>query len=129
MPAPRVTESFVVLGTPLPPLDSRRADPNEGRPLWEQEVRDEQGRRRLHGAFTGGFSAGYYNTVGSREGWTPQQFRSSRRDGDRAGAAARPQQTAEDFMDDEDREALRGQLAVAHSYGGAAAAPPEGGAA
>lgn len=25
-------------------------------------------RRRLHGAFTGGFSAGYYNTVGSKEG-------------------------------------------------------------
>ena len=32
------------------------------------QVRDEQGRRRLHGAFTGGFSAGYYNTVGSKEG-------------------------------------------------------------
>lgn len=32
------------------------------------QVRDEQGRRRLHGAFTGGFSAGYFNTVGSKEG-------------------------------------------------------------
>lgn len=32
------------------------------------QVRDEQGRRRFHGAFTGGFSAGYYNTVGSKEG-------------------------------------------------------------
>ncbi|KAI6097687.1 hypothetical protein EDD16DRAFT_1667733 [Pisolithus croceorrhizus] len=30
-------------------------------------VRDEKGRRRLHGAFTGGFSAGYFNTVGSKE--------------------------------------------------------------
>ena len=29
------------------------------------QVTDEQGRRRFHGAFTGGFSAGYYNTVGS----------------------------------------------------------------
>jgi len=28
-------------------------------------VTDEQGRRRFHGAFTGGFSAGYYNTCGS----------------------------------------------------------------
>jgi G patch domain-containing protein 1 len=37
-------------------------------PLWKQEVRDEKGRRRLHGAFTGGFSAGYFNTVGSKEG-------------------------------------------------------------
>ena len=32
------------------------------------QVRDEKGRRRLHGAFTGGFSAGYFNTVGSKEG-------------------------------------------------------------
>lgn len=31
-------------------------------------MRDEEGRRRFHGAFTGGFSAGYYNTVGSKEG-------------------------------------------------------------
>ena len=34
----------------------------------ESYVTDEQGRRRFHGAFTGGFSAGYYNTVGSKEG-------------------------------------------------------------
>jgi G patch domain-containing protein 1 len=32
------------------------------------QVRDEEGRRRFHGAFTGGFSAGFYNTVGSKEG-------------------------------------------------------------
>lgn len=32
------------------------------------QVRDEEGRRRFHGAFTGGYSAGYYNTVGSKEG-------------------------------------------------------------
>ncbi len=36
---------------------------------WEMRrpdiVTDEQGRRRFHGAFTGGFSAGYYNTCGS----------------------------------------------------------------
>lgn len=31
-------------------------------------VTDERGRRRFHGAFTGGFSAGYFNTVGSKEG-------------------------------------------------------------
>ena len=60
-------------------------------------MRDEKGRRRLHGAFTGGFSAGYFNTVGSKEGWTPATFVSSR--SDRAKArAARP----EDFMDEED---------------------------
>ena len=32
------------------------------------QARDEKGRKRLHGAFTGGFSAGYFNTVGSKEG-------------------------------------------------------------
>lgn len=31
-------------------------------------VKDEKGRKRFHGAFTGGFSAGYFNTVGSKEG-------------------------------------------------------------
>ena len=36
----------------------------------EQVVRDKQGRVRFHGAFTGGFSAGYFNTVGSKEGKT-----------------------------------------------------------
>jgi G patch domain-containing protein 1 len=34
-------------------------------PVWQQEPTDEQGRKRFHGAFTGGFSAGFYNTVGS----------------------------------------------------------------
>ncbi|KAG9063471.1 hypothetical protein KI688_004355 [Linnemannia hyalina] len=48
----------------------------------EENVKDEQGRRRFHGAFTGGFSAGYYNTVGSAEG------------------------SPEDFMDEEDKQML-----------------------
>ena len=43
-----------------------------------QEVTDAEGRRRFHGAFTGGYSAGYYNTVGSLEGWNPSTFKSSR---------------------------------------------------
>ena len=41
-------------------------------------VTDENGRRRFHGAFTGGFSAGYFNTVGSKEGFQPATFISSR---------------------------------------------------
>lgn len=36
--------------------------------IFNLQVTDEEGRRRFHGAFTGGFSAGYYNTVGSKEG-------------------------------------------------------------
>jgi G patch domain-containing protein 1 len=31
-------------------------------------------------AFTGGFEAGYKNTVGSKEGFTPKTFLSSRTD-------------------------------------------------
>lgn len=61
------------------------------------EVRDEEGRRRFHGAFTGGFSAGYYNSVGSKEGWQPRAWQSSR--GSRGAA---PAQRPEDFMDDDD---------------------------
>jgi G patch domain-containing protein 1 len=35
--------------------------------LQADTVVDEQGRRRFHGAFTGGYSAGYFNSVGSEE--------------------------------------------------------------
>ena len=92
---------FVAFGTPLPPLDPSVRDDGSFVPVWKQEVRDEKGRRRLHGAFTGGWSAGYYNTVGSKEGWAPSTFVSSRtnRHKDNTDAAqARP----EDYMDDED---------------------------
>ncbi|KAG0268667.1 hypothetical protein BGZ95_002385 [Linnemannia exigua] len=68
---------FVVIGTPLPQPkkqhlsgDNKRANPAKDleRVTFFLQVKDEQGRRRFHGAFTGGFSAGYYNTVGSAEG-------------------------------------------------------------
>lgn len=92
---------FVLFGTPLPPLDPDVRDDGSYVPVWKQEVRDERGRKRLHGAFTGGFSAGYFNTVGSKEGWTPSAFvssRTNRRKDDLTAAQQRP----EDFMDDED---------------------------
>lgn len=106
---------YVHFGTPLPPLDREARDDGSYMPVWKQEVRDERGRKRLHGAFTGGFSAGYFNTVGSKEGWTPSAFVSSRtnrhnkdKDGTAAdggaGSSAKPpqQQRPEDFMDEED---------------------------
>ncbi|KAM0753231.1 hypothetical protein T439DRAFT_323868 [Meredithblackwellia eburnea MCA 4105] len=92
-----LTESFVTVGTPLPSLE--KADKGEFKPIWEQEAVDEKGRRRFHGAFTGGFSAGYHGTVGSKEGWAPSTFKSSR--SDRAGAKSTAQM-AEAFMDEED---------------------------
>lgn len=49
---------YAFYGTPLPPLDADVRDDGSYTPVWNQEVRDERGRRRLHGAFTGGFSAG-----------------------------------------------------------------------
>ncbi|MEQ2274401.1 G patch domain-containing protein 1, partial [Xenotaenia resolanae] len=67
-------------------------------PLHEQTVKDEKGRyERFHGAFTGGFSAGYFNTVGSKEGWTPSTFVSSRQQ-----KADKHHARPEDFMDEED---------------------------
>uniref|UniRef100_A0AC35EXY8 G-patch domain-containing protein n=1 Tax=Panagrolaimus sp. PS1159 TaxID=55785 RepID=A0AC35EXY8_9BILA len=65
--------------------------------VHEEVVTDERGRRRFHGAFTGGFSAGYFNSVGSKHGFVPQTFISSR---DRRADVQ--QLRAEDFMDDED---------------------------
>ena len=91
---------YVFYGTPLPALDPEVRDDGSYVPVWKQEVTDEQGRKRLHGAFTGGFSAGYFNTVGSKEGWTPSQFVSSRTK--RHKDAVPTQQKAEDFMDEED---------------------------
>ncbi|KAI9804286.1 MAG: hypothetical protein M1833_007093 [Piccolia ochrophora] len=92
---------FVVYGTALPPLDPDVRDDGSYVPVWKQEVTDDRGRKRLHGAFTGGFSAGYFNTVGSKEGWTPTAFVSSRSNRNKdAQDAAR--QRAEDFMDEED---------------------------
>ncbi|EEC09029.1 conserved hypothetical protein, partial [Ixodes scapularis] len=60
-------------------------------------VRDAQGRRRFHGAFTGGFSAGFYNTVGTKEGWTPATFKSSK-----SNKSDNVPLQPEDFMDEED---------------------------
>uniref|UniRef100_A0A5B7CE04 Putative G patch domain-containing protein 1 n=1 Tax=Davidia involucrata TaxID=16924 RepID=A0A5B7CE04_DAVIN len=76
-------------------------------PPWKQEVTDEEGRRRFHGAFTGGFSAGYYNTVGSKEGWTPQTFTSSRKN-----RAEFKQQNILNFLDDDEKADMEG-----HSLG------------
>ncbi|KAG0229184.1 hypothetical protein BGW41_003170 [Actinomortierella wolfii] len=95
-------ESFVLIGTPFPlPKPSAAGGAAKKKPFKDLEVRDDQGRQRFHGAFTGGFSAGYYNTVGSKEGWTPSQFVSSRNK-----RAEQRTSRPEDFMDDEDRELM-----------------------
>ncbi|KAJ3376256.1 hypothetical protein GGF31_000323 [Allomyces arbusculus] len=96
---------YVSVGTPLAvgadqlAFDARRGKQASYVPVWKQEVTDDQGRKRLHGAFKGGFSAGYFNTVGSKEGWTPSTFSSSR-----TTRAERKTMRPEDFMDAEDLE-------------------------
>ncbi|KTW26315.1 hypothetical protein T552_02801 [Pneumocystis carinii B80] len=95
---PRIDEDkqdYVFFGTSI--IGSDGIEEGKYEPVWRQEVRDERGRRRLHGAFTGGFVAGYFNTVGSKEGWTPQSFRSSRKE-----RAILKVSKAEDYMDAED---------------------------
>lgn len=90
-----------IVGTPLVSDRERRklqSDPKSfSKNAWEQTVTDKEGRRRFHGAFTGGFSAGYFNTVGSKEGWQPQAFSSSR-----TNRAQTVRQRPEDFMDEDD---------------------------
>ena len=64
---------FVFYGTPLPPIDPNVRDDGSYVPEWEQEVRDERGRKRLHGAFTGGWSAGL-GTIGDNIPKSPLTF-------------------------------------------------------
>ncbi|XP_026683169.1 LOW QUALITY PROTEIN: G patch domain-containing protein 1 homolog [Diaphorina citri] len=68
--------------------------------VQDQIATDKHGKRRFHGAFTGGFSAGFCNTVGSLEGWTPSTFKSSR--SERAATIQSSAQLPEHFMDEED---------------------------
>ncbi|NXP72569.1 GPTC1 protein, partial [Ramphastos sulfuratus] len=90
-------EDLVSYGTALQPLQEGERI-KKPVPLQEQTVKDAKGRyQRFHGAFTGGFSAGYFNTVGTKEGWTPSAFVSSRQK-----RADRTILGPEDFMDEED---------------------------
>ncbi|GAK62940.1 g-patch domain [Moesziomyces antarcticus] len=112
-----LSDNFCIIGTPLPDLLAKK-DANELKPIWQQEARDAQGRRRFHGAFTGGFSAGYFNTVGSEAGWTPSSFRSSRKD-KHAGsqAAASIPSRPEDFMDEEDLQDRKAAQTITTNQG------------
>lgn len=139
---------FALYGTPLPPYDPQARDDGSYVPVWKQELTDERGRKRLHGAFTGGFSAGYvdhessvcaqcanviiryFNTVGSKEGWTPSTFVSSRSNRAKDQQHGKPrEQKAEDFMDDEDlaEQAEAQKLETQHAFAGLGSAEVEGG--
>lgn len=103
-----------MIGTPFISEDDvtqRKVDKINKKP-WEQEVRDEKGRKRLHGAFTGGFSAGYFNTVGTKEGWTTSNFRSSRSEKLSTLKPTLKKQDVMDFMDEEDIKEQIGETTI-----------------
>ncbi|PVD20833.1 hypothetical protein C0Q70_18994 [Pomacea canaliculata] len=93
-------ENFVELGEPLPFIIG---DGNK-KPIALQAVptKETKGRPRFHGAFTGGFSAGYFNTVGTKEGWAPSTFVSSRSKKQQQLSDQLP----EDFMDEEAKHGI-----------------------
>lgn len=62
-------DTYVTLGSAFEKLETvEDVEKAKRKKDKEQYVTDDRGRRRFHGAFTGGFSAGYFNTVGSEEG-------------------------------------------------------------
>ena len=91
-------ECFVTIGTAFD-IPEKDEQPRKQFDKHEQVAVDSKGRRRFHGAFTGGFSAGYFNSVGSKEGWTPSTFLSSRSS---RAEKEKNVQRPEDFMDDDD---------------------------
>uniref|UniRef100_A0A182WDX4 G-patch domain-containing protein n=1 Tax=Anopheles minimus TaxID=112268 RepID=A0A182WDX4_9DIPT len=91
-------ETLCRYGTALPAFEEDAVPSKKPITVEDQIVLDSNGKRRFHGAFTGGFSAGYWNTVGSEEGWKPTEFKSSRTE---KSSVAR-QQNPMDFMDEED---------------------------
>ncbi|KAH9283478.1 G patch domain-containing protein 1 [Echinococcus granulosus] len=98
-------DNFVTYGDPFDEDDAENSTflhPKSRPQAYEQRVLNERGRpMRFHGAFTGGFSAGYFNTVGSKEGFRPQSFTSSRRNRSQ-NAGQQVLSKPEDFMDEED---------------------------
>ena len=79
---------------------------DNNKPAHQQEARDEQGRKHFYGAFSGALnerSVGYKGTVGSKEGFTPQTFVSSRAKRQKIDTNA----DVTIFMDEEDKKELK----------------------
>jgi G patch domain-containing protein 1 len=116
------SEDYITVGTPIErelearaggsrrPAAVHEPGATKALPVWKQAATDDEGRRRFHGAFTGGFSAGYFNSVGSKEGWAPKAFVSSR--GARADAGAL-RRDARDYMDADELAESEGAAAGA----------------
>jgi len=86
---------------------------------------------RFHGAFTGGFSAGYFNSVGTEDGWQPSAADGGDGGGDRTAAddeqrprRGRREQRLEDFMDEQDHDEWGGPTSLSSKFRVSAAAAP-----
>lgn len=84
---------YLLVGTLF---DEDQLDEQKG--YFSRVHRDEKGSKKFHGAFTGGFVAGYNNTVGSELGWSSAGAMTASRD----KPLATKSQSIMDFMDEED---------------------------
>ena len=76
---------------------------------------------RFHGAFTGGHSAGYWDTVGSRDGWRPEEDLGTDDFGrKRQQRVWENERTAADYMDDRDHDEWAGPSGIKSGYIGSA---------
>jgi G patch domain-containing protein 1 len=79
-------------------------------------IAQQQKIERFHGAFTGGFSAGYYNTVGSREGWQPAEYGASTASRKELPGQSVPQQSIHSFMDEQDHNEWGGPQGIRNEF-------------
>ena len=87
---------------------------SNNRPVYVPKRKRRQQPQRFHGAFTGGFSAGYFNTVGSEQGWKPTEHHATSDE----PSSQQQQQRPEDFMDEQDHNEWGGPVAVKAEYRG-----------
>jgi G patch domain-containing protein 1 len=100
----------ITLGTPLHNIVIPEGNQKEKKLHIPQPVNDERGRVKLRGAFQGSYVAGYNNTVGSKEGWAPQQFVSSRNEKKLVNSSIY------DFMDEDDIKEFGGLRQIEEDY-------------
>lgn len=112
---------------------------NNTRPIYIKKQHRKRNRpssdqQRLHGAFTGGFSAGHFNTVGSKDGWKPSYAYDDIENEEEIGGSNNPfvssscfksknkskrknyEQKLEDYMDEEDANEWGGPIKVKATY-------------
>jgi len=93
------------------------------RPLFVPSGKRRTKQQRFHGAFTGGFSAGYFNSVDTKEGWAPKPSNESHEHADDKSLSRKPQKM-EDFMDEQDFNEWGGPTSVKQDFSETKLRPP-----